>query len=109
MTMKRNRRDFLALAGLAPLVAITARSGIAGAQAGPAPGGACADPASLPLTQKNRRRGLGYVEPSADPKKRCGLCAFFTPGQGDCGTCQMLSGGAVSAQAVCNSFAPKPG
>ena len=106
MTTQRNRRDFLALAGLAPLVAIGIGSGIAGAETGPA---ACVDPASLPLTQKNRRRGLGYVEPSADPKRRCGLCAFFTPSQGDCGACQMLSGGAVSAQAVCNSFAPKSG
>ncbi|MET0588651.1 MAG: high-potential iron-sulfur protein [Novosphingobium sp.] len=68
---------------------------------------ACYDPAALPLSQKNRRRSLGYIDASADPKKHCGVCAFFAAGQGSCGTCQLLTGGPVNSGGVCNSFAPK--
>ena len=100
--MDNSRRKFLALAGLTPVALLAARA----AHAGDA---ACYDPAALPLSQKNRRRGLGYVEPAPDPKKHCGLCAFFTAdaAQAGCGKCQMLGGGPVSAMGVCNSFAPK--
>ncbi|HEX7751936.1 MAG TPA: high-potential iron-sulfur protein [Novosphingobium sp.] len=108
----QDRRHFLSRIGLVSIGAsigvVALGSGVARAQASAA-GGACVDLASLPFSQKNRRRGLGYVETAPDAKKRCGLCAFFTAGQGDCGTCQMLSGGAVSGHAYCNSFAPKQG
>lgn len=67
----------------------------------------CQDPATLPLSQRTRRRSLGYVEPAADPARRCGLCAFFTGTTEGCGTCQMLTGGTVSAWGVCTSFATK--
>ena len=102
--MDQNRRRFLALTGLAPL----ALAGIAraGAQQTAA---LCYDPAALPLSQKSRRRSLGYLEASADAKKRCGACAFFTAAAAGCGTCTMLSGGAVNAGAVCNSYAAKAG
>ena len=102
--MIESRRRFLALAGLAPL-AVFGASGIAGAQA---PAKQCYDPATLPLSPKNRRRGIGYKEPATEPNKKCQLCAFFTAKEAGCGTCQMLTGGAVSANGVCNSFAPKP-
>lgn len=98
--MNQTRRNFIALAGIAPLAVITARAAHAAS--------VCNDPASLSLAQKNMRRGLGYVEVAPDPKKRCGVCAFFTARQGSCGSCQMMSGGPVDAASVCNSFAPKP-
>ncbi len=103
--MDNDRRRFLVLVGLAPLAAIAIGAGVASAQ----PAAVCVDPAALPLMQKNRRRGLGYTEAAPDPKKRCRGCAFFITGKGNCGTCQLLSGGAVSATAVCNSFAPRLG
>ena len=76
------------------------------AQSAPA---ACYDPAALPLSQKTRRRSLGYTDASPDAAKRCGRCAFFIAGQGDCGGCQLLGAAPVSAAGVCNSFAPKAG
>lgn len=99
--MDTTRRRFLALAGMAPVAWLAADS----ARAADA---VCYDPATLPLSQKNRRRSIGYVEASADATRRCAGCAFFTATAGTCGTCQMLSGGAVKAGAVCNSFAPRP-
>ena len=100
--MTGSRRNFLALAAGAPLALFAAGR----TRAADAP--ACYDPAALPFSQKNRRRSLGYVEVSADPGKHCGACAFFTAAtQGGCGTCQLLGGGPVRADAVCNSFAAK--
>jgi hypothetical protein len=102
--MIESRRRFLAMASLTPLAVLGAGS-MASAQA---PAQQCYDPNTLPLSQKNRRRGIGYKEPATDPKKKCGGCAFFTAKEAGCGACTMLSGGAVSAEGVCNSFAPKP-
>ena len=101
--MQHSRRNFLALAGLAPAALLVARSAHA------ADGAACYDPAALPLTQKSRRRSIGYVESSTDPARRCALCSFFTGTQAGCGTCQLLGGGPVNAGAVCVSFAAKAG
>jgi hypothetical protein len=98
--MNPTRRNFVILAGMAPLA-------LAAGRALAAEAAACYDPASLPLSQKNRRRSLGYVDASLDPKRHCSACAFFTAGQGTCGYCQLLTGGPVNAGAVCNSFAPK--
>lgn len=97
--MDSHRRRFLAFAAAAPLAALTI--GRARAQTA-----TCYDPAALPLSQKNRRRSLGYVEVSADPAKRCAGCVFFTAGADGCGTCGLLNG-PVSAGAVCASFAPR--
>jgi hypothetical protein len=94
------RRRFLGLAaGSMPLVLLTV--GAAQAQAP-----ACYDPAALPLSQKNRRRSLGYTEASGDPARHCSVCSFFTAGDAGCGTCGLLSG-PVNAGAVCSSFAPR--
>lgn len=96
-----SRRSFLAVVALAPFAALAA--GRAGAQIP-----ACYDPAQLPLSQKSLRASLKYVDAAPDQaKKRCGLCAFFTGAQAGCGTCVLLSGGAVNATGVCNNFAPK--
>lgn len=99
-----SRRNLLGLAVAASTGLLIGASARAGTTAG-----ACADPASLPYTQKSRRRAVGYVDKAAGPARRCSLCAFFTAGEGSCGTCQMLSGGPVDAGGVCNSFAPKGG
>jgi hypothetical protein len=97
--MTTSRRNFLGLAAAAPIAALAATS----RAAGPAPA-ACYDPATLPLSQKNRRRSLGYVEASTDPKKRFTAAAA----NANCGTCQILTGGTVNAGSVCTSFAAKP-
>lgn len=99
--MNQSRRNFLVLAGLAPIAAVTAGKAFATPSA-------CNLSTSLPLAQKNSRRGLGYVDVAPDPKKRCGVCAFFTATTGTCGTCQMMNGGPADAGSVCRSFAPKP-
>lgn len=99
--MNRTRRHFI---GAVSLAAVGFMAGGARAQA---PAASCFDPATLSLSQKTRRRSLSYTSPAPDPKRRCGLCAFFTAGEGECGTCQILSGGPVDAGAVCTSFAPR--
>lgn len=102
--MDNSRRQFLALAGLAPLALMAAR------QARASDVGACYDPAALSLSQKRQRRAIGYVEPGTEAGKTCGACAFFTAATAaGCGTCALLSGGPVTALAVCASFAPKAG
>jgi len=97
--METSRRDILALAGIAPLMLLAGRAAAADT--------VCYDPASLSLTQKNLRRSVAFVEVSTDPKRHCGLCAFFTAGKSNCGTCQIMSGSPVTAGGVCTSFAPK--
>ena len=72
-----------------------------------AQGPACVDPGALSPSQRSRRRALMYVSLSGDPQKHCSLCAFFAASSSGCGTCQMLSGGAVEAAGVCTSFAKK--
>lgn len=104
--MTMDRRQFAARMGITLLAAGLPAAASAAAPAGPA---SCADPASLPLSQRSRRRSLGYVEPATDAARRCGLCAFFTGDPAGCGACQMLTGGPVSGLATCNSFAAKQG
>lgn len=99
--MKQSRRKFVGFVAMSPLFAFSA------SRAWAADTTACYDPAALPLSQRNRRRSLGYVSPAPQPQRRCGLCNFFASGAAGCGTCQLLSGGPVEAAAVCNSFAPK--
>jgi hypothetical protein len=98
--MYKSRRQFLVIAGLAPVALLMV--GNAHAE-----GAACYDPANASLADKNRRRSLGYVDASGDEKRRCGHCAFFTATQGACGTCQLMTGAPVVATGVCKSFAPK--
>lgn len=96
--MTIDRRRFLTLAAIGVPLATLA--------IGTAQAAACYDPAALPLSQRNRRRSLGYVEAAADAAKRCLGCAFFTAGAAGCGTCALLNG-PVNAGASCNSFAPR--
>ncbi len=99
--MAPSRRAFLAAASLVPFAGLAAASALAAEAA------ACYVPATLPLSQKSRRRALGYVEVSSDPQQQCGACAFYTAKAGDCGSCQLLGDGPVTAAAVCTSFAKK--
>ncbi|RYD60027.1 MAG: hypothetical protein EOP60_00325 [Sphingomonadales bacterium] len=98
--MDRSRRRFLALAAITPLAFVAGGAALASDVA-------CYDPANLPLSLRNRRKALGFVEVSPEATRRCGLCAFFERKQGECGTCQLLSGGPVTAGGLCNSFAAK--
>lgn len=102
--MSLSRRSLLGLAATAPLAALAAASARAAGSA------QCYDPATLPLSQRNRRRAVGYLEVSNQAGKACAACAFFmAAGPAGCGTCQMLGGGQVNAGAVCDSFAAKAG
>lgn len=99
--MNKSRRDILALAAAVPAALVF---GAAASAASPA---VCYDPNTLPLSQKSRRRSLGYVDVSPEPAKKCGGCAFFTATQPGCGKCALFSGGPVNASGYCRSFAPK--
>lgn len=90
-----DRRNILAIALLSPLIAAQA----AKAQS------SCSG--TLSLSDRNRRRALGFVEISKSEDKRCAHCTFFTATDRNCGACQMLSGQSVSGHAVCNSFVAK--
>jgi hypothetical protein len=99
--MTIDRRNFLNAAfatGAATIAALSATTAFAGV---------CYDPNTLPLSQKNRRRSLGYVEISPDPSRRCMGCAYFTAAEEGCGKCAMLNS-TVNSGAVCNSFVQRP-
>lgn len=95
------RRRFLSLAVTSGAAAVAAASSANALAA------ACYDPATLPLSQKNRRRSLGYLEIATDPARRCMGCAFFTGSEEGCGKCAMLNS-TVNAAASCNSFVQRP-
>jgi hypothetical protein len=97
--MTQDRRHFLQIALTAPIIALA--SGRALAQ-----GAVCYDPEDLPLPQQNVRKSVQFQEVSNIPAKRCELCAFFTPSQGGCGSCQILNG-PTTARSLCSSFAAK--
>lgn len=99
--MNKSRRGILGAAAMMPLLVLGFGS------AARAKSAACFDLDSLPSGQQSLRRTLGFKAKSDDPEKHCGICAFFKATEGDCGTCQLLSGGAVSTESVCNSFAKK--
>ena len=97
-----SRRRLIGLAAAAPLLA----AGFAAARAEDGPA-ICVNLDTLPASQKGMRRSIGFKLQSPDPKKHCSLCTFFTGTAGGCGKCQLLSGGAVAATNVCDSFAAK--
>lgn len=100
--MRPTRRALLALAGLAGGAGL---SGMAQAQS---QAQACFDRSKLAAGDLSLRRSLGFQDISADPKRACGGCAFFTAAQpASCGKCMLLSGGPVSAGSVCGSWAAR--
>ncbi len=100
--MDNSRRKFLVMTALAPLAAVPASRLVAQDPA-------CYDPATLPLSQRNQRKALEFVEHSTDAARRCGLCAFYRPGAGGCGKCALLSEGPVTEHGVCAAYAAKQG
>ena len=102
--MTCNRRRFLTLSACGvPLTLAGVAFGSTAAHAA-----ACYDPKQLPLSQKNRRRGLGFQEKSPDAARECRGCAFFTAAkESGCGKCAMLDY-TVNAGATCTSFTPRP-
>ncbi|HEX7855148.1 MAG TPA: high-potential iron-sulfur protein [Sphingobium sp.] len=90
------------LLGLTAIVAGTVLAGAASAEEG------CPGLLGLSASQVSMRKSLGFKAPSPDANKRCGLCTFFTAASSaDCGKCALLSGGAVPATGVCDSWAKK--
>lgn len=67
----------------------------------------CVDPARLSSGMQSMRKALNYKNSAPDAKKHCSICAFFTAATPTCGKCAMLSGGPVSAEAVCDSWTAK--
>lgn len=98
--MTDTRRSALTLIALAPIALLGVR------RLGATEPSVCYDPNALPLSQKSRRRSLGYVEQSPDSVRHCSACSFFSTTAPTCGRCALL-GGAVNAGAVCTSFAAK--
>jgi hypothetical protein len=99
--VNRSRRRVLRAAAWAPALLVLSRSAPAADSA------ACFDLDSMPASEKSLRSSLGFKAQSADNNKRCGTCAFFSASKGDCGKCDLLSGGAVAATSVCDSWAMK--
>jgi hypothetical protein len=97
-----SRRSLFALFAAAPVIA----AGLAStAQAQEA--SACVDLDNLSTGQKGMRRSLGFKLQSTDPNKHCSSCTFFSAPSGGCGKCQLLSGGPVAENSVCDSWAKK--
>lgn len=70
--------------------------------------GACAKLDSLPRSQRRIRDNLGFQIQSGNEHK-CKDCAFFSAdvGTSNCGSCELLDGGAVYTTSVCDSWGPK--
>jgi hypothetical protein len=67
----------------------------------------CMNPETISPGESDVRKELGFKLMSPDPAKQCAGCGFFTATEGDCGTCALMSGGAVTAHSVCDSWAAK--
>lgn len=67
----------------------------------------CVDMNALPPSDKSMRESLNFKLHSADAQKQCHICAFFEAAGDGCGHCQLLSGGPVFADSVCDSWAQK--
>jgi len=74
---------------------------------GPTAATVCADPDAMNESQLNARTSLEYTERSPVPDQVCGTCAFYHADQGQCGTCDMFSGGPVNQQGHCKSWSRK--
>jgi High potential iron-sulfur protein len=72
--------------------------------------GACADPEAMSPSDNSLRQANQYVEKSADAARTCAGCTFFTAAAdgGNCGTCQIFTGGPANAQGHCASWAARP-
>jgi hypothetical protein len=104
------RRRLLRRIAASPWLLLGAAAAAHAAKSSAQPAGAkskCVDLEALPGNEAGMRRSLNFKLESPDSQRHCSLCAFFTATAGGCGTCQILTGGAVSADSVCDSFAAK--
>jgi hypothetical protein len=76
---------------------------------GPAASRAAAE-SCVDADSESLRTSLNYANPSADPAKACGGCAFFTRDESlpACGQCTIMSSH-VDAGGVCDSWAARDG
>lgn len=98
--MDKSRRTFLAFAAVTPFAVLASGRALAADSS-------CYNPAALPSAQKSMRDSLEFKGVSNDPKRHCSLCAFYKETAPGCGTCELLTGGPVSANSVCDSWAAK--
>ena len=105
-----SRRSFLkfGLKVTAVGVAATALHACGQPSAGGASAGGCVDLDSLTASEQSLRKSMNYVEKSQMPGETCSVCSFFTPAEGDCGNCEIFTGGPASAGGRCDSWAAKP-
>jgi hypothetical protein len=75
---------------------------------GGAAAGGCVDLDALTASEQSLRKSFNYVDKSQTPGETCSVCSFFTPGEGECGTCEIFTGGPASAGGRCDSWAAKP-
>ncbi|MEO1077965.1 MAG: high-potential iron-sulfur protein [Pseudomonadota bacterium] len=66
----------------------------------------CADPGGMTSAQASVRRSLNYTEQSSDASQVCTGCDFFKAGagSGNCGSCEIFSGGPVNPAGRCDSW-----
>jgi hypothetical protein len=96
------RRRLLGLLAASPILILgLSRESKAAAES------SCVNLKDMPPGESDVRRDLGFKLVSPDTAKRCGGCAFFTATASECGACQLMNGGAVTAHSVCNSWAAK--
>lgn len=67
----------------------------------------CLDLNALSPSEKGLRDSLNFKLHSQDAVKQCHSCAFFEAAADGCGRCQLLTGGPVFPDSVCDSFAKK--
>lgn len=97
-----SRRSFLLKLGMSSLVVLPL-----GAFACSRPL-VCTDMAGLSPEDQEKRRQLGYKEPTPEPAKHCDNCDAFTAAAKDkCGACSELKG-PVHPQGFCTAWREKP-
>jgi hypothetical protein len=107
-----SRRRLLSRVAMSPLLLLGAATAAraakpGGTKPGAAKPAACLDMEALAPSDLSLRQTLGFKLTSPDPQRHCSICVFFTATEGGCGHCQLLSGGVVTADSVCDSFAAK--
>lgn len=94
--MLARRQACAALVGFPVLLAASAASAAV-----------CIDPANITESDRSLREALGFKLHAPDATRQCHTCAFFEAAGEGCGRCQMLSGGPVLPDSVCDSWAKK--
>lgn len=69
----------------------------------------CTDVTGLTTDEINNRDNIAaYVDQSADPARKCALCAQYVPGAPNaCGSCKVVKG-PIHPDGTCKLFVAKP-